>query len=38
MIALEEQPGVRASDPARLFPAYVHAVEQLARTVDSWRI
>jgi hypothetical protein len=38
MIALEEKPGGRASDPARLFPAYVLAVEQLARTVDSWRI
>ena len=38
MIALEEKPGVRANDPARLFPAYVHAVEQLARTVDSWRV
>jgi hypothetical protein len=38
MIALEQKPGVRASDPARLFPAYVQAVEQLARTVDRWRV
>jgi hypothetical protein len=38
MIALEQEPGVRASDPARLFPEYLHAVEQLARTVDSWRV
>ena len=38
MIALEQTPAGRASDPARLFPAYVQAVEQLARTVDSWRV
>jgi hypothetical protein len=38
MIALEHKPGVRSSDPARLFPEYLHAIEQLARTVDSWRV
>ena len=26
------------SDPARLFPEYIAAVEQLARTVDAWRV
>jgi hypothetical protein len=38
MIALEQQSGVRTSDPARLFPDYLAAVEQLARAVDSWRV
>lgn len=38
LIALEQKPGVRAGDPARLFPDYLQAVEQLARTVDSWRV
>jgi hypothetical protein len=37
MMALEHTPEVRASDPARLFPGYLQAVEQLARTVDRWR-
>jgi hypothetical protein len=38
MIALEQQPAARASDPARLFPEYLVAVEQLARAVDTWRV
>ena len=38
MIALAQQSGVRTSDPARLFPDYLAAVEQLARTVDTWRV
>jgi len=38
MLALEHQPAMRTSDPARLFPDYVAAVEQLARAVDSWRV
>jgi hypothetical protein len=38
MLALEQQQAVRISDPARLFPDYITAVEQLARTVDTWRI
>ena len=38
LIALEQKPGVRAGDLARLFPDYLQAVEQLARTVDSWRV
>jgi hypothetical protein len=38
LIALEQQPAVRTSDPARLFPDYMTAVEQLARTVDAWRV
>lgn len=38
LIALEQQPSTRTSDPARLFPEYVAAVEQLARTVDTWHV
>ena len=38
MLALEQQPAIRSSDPARLFPDYVAAVEQLARAVDAWRV
>ena len=38
LIALEQKPGMRAGDLARLFPEYLQAVEQLARTVDSWRV
>jgi hypothetical protein len=38
MIALEQQSGVRTSDPARLFPDYLAAVEQMARAVDAWRV
>jgi len=38
MIAFDQQMAVRTSDPARLFPEYLAAVEQLARTVDAWRV
>lgn len=38
LLALEHQPAIRTSDPARLFPDYVAAVEQLARAVDAWRV
>jgi hypothetical protein len=38
MIALEQQSAGRTVDPARLFPQYLAAVEQLARTVDTWRV
>ena len=38
MLALEHQPAIRTNDPARLFPDYVAAVEQLARAVDAWRV
>lgn len=37
LLALEEQRGLATSDPARLFPDYLAAVEQLAHAVDSWR-
>jgi hypothetical protein len=36
VLALERPASVPLSDPARLFPAYLAAVEQLARTVDQW--
>ena len=38
MIALEQRQDVRTADPARLFPDYIGAVEQLARAVDAWRV
>ena len=37
MLALEQNTTVPTSDPARLFPDYLAAVEQLARVVDAWR-
>jgi hypothetical protein len=37
LLALEQRSGVPASDPARLFPQYLAAVEQLARAIDAWR-
>jgi len=37
VLALERPATVPQSDPARLFPEYLAAVEQLARTVNSWR-
>jgi hypothetical protein len=37
VLALEYPSGPRTTDPARLFPDYLAAVEQLARAVDSWR-
>lgn len=38
LLELEHPSGLRASDPARLLPAYLAAVEQLARTIDTWRV
>lgn len=37
VLALEHRSHLPATDAARLFPAYLGAVEQLARAVDSWR-
>jgi len=37
MLALEQRSSVPTSDPARLFPEYLAAVEQLARAIDAWR-
>lgn len=37
MLALEQGTPMAQSDPARLLPEYLDAVEQLARTVDAWR-
>lgn len=37
VLALEQPAAVPTTDPARLFPAYLGAVEQLARAVDAWR-
>ncbi len=37
VLALEHAGAVPTADPARLFPEYLSAVEQLARAVDSWR-
>jgi hypothetical protein len=37
LAALERSSAMPTGDPARLFPEYLAAVEQLARTVDLWR-
>ena len=37
MLALEQRETVPTTDPAKLFPDYLAAVEQLARAVDAWR-
>ena len=37
VLELERPASIPQSDPARLFPVYLAAVEQLARTVDAWR-
>ena len=37
VLALERPASVPMSDHARFFPAYLAAVEQLARAVDAWR-
>jgi len=37
LIALEQRSTVPTTDPARLFPGYLAAVEQLARAIDAWR-
>jgi hypothetical protein len=36
ILALESPGGLPASDPARLFPEYLAAVERLAAVVDRW--
>jgi hypothetical protein len=38
VLALERPGGIGATDPARLFPQYLAAVERLAAFVDSWRV
>jgi hypothetical protein len=37
VLALDRSPTIPTTDAARLFPQYLAAVEQLARTVDRWR-
>ena len=37
LIALEQRTAIPPTDPARLFPEYLAAVEQLARAIDAWR-
>ena len=37
VLALERADSIPTADAARLFPEYLSAVEQLSRTVDSWR-
>jgi len=37
IVALEHAATIPTGDPARLFPEYLAAVEQLARAVDTWR-
>lgn len=37
LMALDQLSSVPTADPARLFPQYLAAVEQLARAVDAWR-
>jgi len=37
ILSLERPSSVKATDPAKLFPEYLAAVEQLARFVDTWR-
>jgi len=37
VLALEHPSALPTSDPARLFPAYLAAVERLAAVVDQWR-
>jgi len=38
VLALERRPTIPTTDPARLFPGYLAAVEQLARAIDSWQM
>jgi hypothetical protein len=37
VLALERPSNMPTADAARLFPQYLAAVEQLARTIDTWR-
>ena len=38
LLALEHTTDLPTSDPARLFPGYLDALEQLARVVDTWHV
>lgn len=38
ILNLEQGQAVPMTDPARLFPEYLEAVERLARVVDTWRV
>jgi hypothetical protein len=38
ILALEQPSGLKTTDAARLFPAYLAAVEQLAGYVDQWNV
>jgi hypothetical protein len=38
VLALEQPATIPSLDPARLFPHYLAAVEQLAKTVDTWPV
>jgi hypothetical protein len=37
VLALEQPTGIPTVDPARIFPDYLAAVEQLAHAIDEWR-
>jgi len=37
ILSLEHRSSLPTVDPARLFPEYLAAVEQLARAIDTWR-
>jgi hypothetical protein len=37
ILSIEQGSAIAAADPARLFPDYLAAVEQLSRAVDIWR-
>jgi hypothetical protein len=37
ILSLDEAGSMPSADPARLFPDYLAAIEQLSRTVDAWR-
>jgi hypothetical protein len=37
ILSLERPSAMATTDPARLFPEYLAAVEQLARFIDAWR-
>ena len=38
ILALERPSALKATDAAKLFPAYLASVEQLARYVDAWNV
>jgi hypothetical protein len=37
ILALEQRGAIPTTDPAKLFPGYLAAVEQLTRFIDTWR-